>query len=111
MGEKMTEVIRKAFVMQLDEGKVDEYIKRHDEIWPEMLALLKAKGGQNYSIFFHPQTHQLFGYVEVKDEATWAEVSQSEVCQKWWKYMGDIMQTNPDMSPQSIDLKPTFYMT
>jgi L-rhamnose mutarotase len=29
---------------------------------------------------------------------------------KWWAYMADIMDTNPDNSPVQVALKPVFYM-
>ncbi len=64
----------------------------------------------NYSIFLHPQTRQLFGYVEVEDVERWKAIAQTEVCQKWWDYMKDIMPTNPDNSPISEDLKEVFHI-
>jgi L-rhamnose mutarotase len=35
---------RVAFKMKLGSGFEEEYRKRHDEIWPELSALLKASG-------------------------------------------------------------------
>ncbi len=106
----MSELIRKGFVMQLNPGCKAEYQKRHDEIWPELVDVLKTHGGSNYSIFFHENTHQLFGYVEIENEQQWNKVAETEACQKWWAFMQDIMATNPDNSPQSIDLESVFYM-
>ncbi|HHC6514035.1 TPA: L-rhamnose mutarotase [Vibrio parahaemolyticus] len=106
----MNDVIRKAFVMQLNEGCKEEYQKRHDEIWPELVDVLKSHGGHNYSIFLHEATNQLFGYVEIESEERWQQVARTESCQKWWSYMQDIMATNPDNSPQSIPLDSVFYL-
>lgn len=106
----MSGLIRKAFVMQLNEGMKAEYQKRHDEIWPELVDILITHGGHNYSIFLHEQTNQLFGYVEIEDEARWQSVAQTEVCQQWWAFMQDIMATNPDHSPQSTELAEMFYL-
>ena len=103
-------VLRKAFVMSVHAGREKEYEKRHNPVWREMLETLKAHGVHNYSIFLHPQTRQLFGYVEIEDEARWKAIASTPVCQKWWKYMGDIMPSNPDNSPVSADLQEVFHL-
>ncbi|WP_237157024.1 L-rhamnose mutarotase [Photobacterium rosenbergii] len=106
----MSNFIRKAFVMQLNEGSKEEYTRRHDEIWAELVDVLKTHGSHHYSIFFHEKTHQLFGYVEIEDEAKWEAVASTEACQRWWAFMQDIMATNPDNSPQAINLEQVFYL-
>jgi L-rhamnose mutarotase len=103
-------MIRKSFVMQVNPGQEIEYERRHRPIWDELAAVLRAHGSHNYSIFFDPKTHQLFGYVEIEDEARWNAVASTEVCQRWWKYMGDIMPSNPDNSPVSRELKEVFHL-
>nr|WP_313956681.1 L-rhamnose mutarotase [Vibrio jasicida] len=103
-------MIRKAFVMQLNEDCKAEYKKRHDEIWPELVDVLKSHGGHNYSIFLHEGTNQLFGYVEIENEDRWQQVAETKACQKWWSFMQDIMATNSDNSPQSIQLDSVFYL-
>ena len=64
----------------------------------------------NYSIFLHPETRQLFGYAEIRDEAQWAAIAQTEVCRKWWAYMRDMMPCNPDNSPVSLGLDEVFHL-
>lgn len=105
-----TNLIRKAFVMQVNQDAYEEYKRRHDDIWPEMVTLLKKHGGHNYSIYLHAKTGQLFGYVEIESEAQWQQVANTEICQKWWSYMKDIMETNADNSPCSIELSEVFHM-
>ena len=53
---------RAAFKMKLFPGKADEYKKRHDEIWPDLSALLKDAGISEYSIFLDETTNSLFIY-------------------------------------------------
>ena len=65
-----------------------------------------AYGGRNYSIFLDRETLTLFGYLEIEDEEKWNASAETAVCRKWWDYMADIMETNPDNSPVSIDLHP-----
>jgi len=96
--------------MQLFDGFVDEYKKRHDELWPELEQLLKETGIHEYSIFLDEETNALFGVMNVEDEALLDKLPQHPVMQKWWKYMGDIMESNPDNSPVSVGLKEMFYL-
>jgi L-rhamnose mutarotase len=103
-------MIRKAFVMSLNAGMEKEYERRHGPIWPELEAVLKKHGAHNYSIFLHPETMQLFGYVEIEDEARWNAIAQTPICRKWWKHMADIMPSNPDNSPKSAGLREVFHL-
>jgi L-rhamnose mutarotase len=103
-------MIRKAFVMSVHAGHEAEYAKRHQPIWPELEAVLKSHGVHNYSIFLHEETRQLFAYAEIEDEARWAAIAQTEVCQRWWKRMGDVMPSNPDHSPVAKGLKEVFHL-
>ncbi len=68
---------------------------RHNPIWPELEKVLKDHGVSNYSIFLHPETRQLFGYAEIESEEQWASIASTEVCQRWWKHMSDIMAYHP----------------
>ena len=103
-------MIRKAFKMKLFPNKMDEYKKRHDDLWSEMADMIHEYGASNYSIFLDEETNSLFGYIELEDEELWAKSSETDICKKWWKYMADIMETNKDNSPVSIDLKDMFYL-
>lgn len=103
-------MIRKAFVMSVHAGSETEYERRHRPIWDDLAAVLKEHGVHNYSIFLHPETRQLFGYVEVEDEARWASIAETEVCRRWWAHMGDVMPSNPDCSPVSLDLREVFHL-
>ena len=101
---------RVAFKMQLFKGFEEEYKKRHDEIWPELQALLKESSISEYSIFLDETTNSLFGFMKVEDQEAVDRLPQHPVMQRWWKYMGDIMESNPDNSPVSVPLKEVFYL-
>ncbi|MCI1946411.1 L-rhamnose mutarotase [Clostridium luticellarii] len=103
-------MIRKGIVMKLYKGFQDEYQRRHSEIWPEMVDMIHEYGAKNYSIFLDEKTNILFGYLEIENEEKWNESAETRICQKWWAYMKDIMETNPDNSPVSTDLKEVFHM-
>lgn len=100
----------KGFKMKLYPGMKEEYEKRHNNLWPEMQDMIHEYGGSNYTIFLDEETNTLFGYIELEDEARWAESADTEICRKWWDYMADIMETNPDNSPVSIDLTNVFHL-
>ena len=100
----------KGFKMQLFEGMEAEYRRRHDALWPEMKEMIHEYGGKNYSIFLDRETNVLFGYIEIEDEEKWARSADTAICRKWWDYMADIMATNPDNSPVSIDLAPVVHL-
>jgi L-rhamnose mutarotase len=99
-----------AFKMKLYPGFKEEYRKRHNEIWPELAKLLKNEGICNYSIFLDEETNTLFAYQEQSGASSSQDLGQTEIVKKWWKYMADIMETNPDNSPVSIPLEQVFYM-
>ncbi|MDX8339387.1 L-rhamnose mutarotase [Draconibacterium sp. IB214405] len=101
---------RTAFKMYLNEGQKSEYIKRHNEIWPELKKLLKEAGISDYSIFLDEETNTLFAVQKVSGTGNSQDLGQTEIVQKWWAYMKDIMKCNPDNSPISVPLEEVFYM-
>jgi L-rhamnose mutarotase len=103
-------MVRKGIIMKVFSGFNDEYKKRHDEIWPEMVEMIHEYGAKNYSIFLDAETNSLFAYLEIENEELWSKSAETEICQKWWKYMKDIMETNEDNSPVSFELKEVFHL-
>ena len=101
---------RFAFKMKLYRGFKEEYKKRHGDIWPGLVKLLKNQGVGNYSIFYDEETNILFAYQEQSGESSSQDLGTEEIVKKWWKYMADIMETNPDNSPVSIPLEQVFFM-
>lgn len=103
-------MIRKGFKMFLNPGMEKEYEKRHNELWPEMKDMIHAHGGHNYSIYLDESTNVLFGYLEIEDEELWKKSAETDMNRKWWDYMADIMETNEDNSPVSVDLTAVFHL-
>lgn len=99
-----------AFTMQLKPGFEAEYQRRHDEIWPELADLLHEAGVSDYSIFLDEKSLVLFGVLKRTDNHTMDDLPNTPLMKKWWAYMADIMDTNPDNSPVATPLKPVFYM-
>lgn len=103
-------MIRKAFVMSVHPEAKEEYIRRHSPIPATLAAVLRSHGVTNYSIFLDEQTCTLFGYAEIRSEKEWAAIAETEACRDWWKFMKDIMLTNPDNSPVSKALTEAFHL-
>ena len=100
---------RVAFKMKLKPGFEAEYKKRHDEIWPDLSRKLSEAGVSDYSIFLDPETLILFAVQKVSDGNTADLLPQDPVVRKWWDYMADIMDTNPNHSPVCVPLKEVFH--
>ena len=101
---------RVAFTMQLKPGQKEEYKKRHDEIWPELKQLLKQAGISEYSIFLDERTNTLFAFQKVTGDSGSQDLGQTDIVQKWWKHMADIMVVNTDNSPVTTPLTELFFM-
>ncbi|WP_225612466.1 L-rhamnose mutarotase [Paracoccus sp. PAR01] len=99
-----------AFRMILNPGMQDEYRRRHDAIWPELVALLKDAGVQDYSIHLDPETNALFGVLWRKDDHGMDDLPAHPVMQRWWAHMADLMATRPDNEPIAISLIPMFHL-
>ena len=96
---------REAFKMYLKPGYEAEYEKRHAAIWPELKALLSKNGVSDYSIYWDKETNILFAFQKTEGEG-----GSQDLGNKWWDYMADIMEVNPDNSPVSIPLPEVFHM-
>jgi len=101
---------RNAFKMRLRPGVVAEYKKRHDEIWPELAAELKAAGISDYSIFLDEETLTLFAVQKLSDSNTASALPRSPIVRKWWDAMAPLMAVHPDNSPVATPLREVFYL-
>ena len=100
---------RDAFVMQLKPGFEAEYRRRHDALWPEMAKALKEAGISDYSIFLDPASLRLFAVQKLTEDNKAGDLPGLAIVRKWWDYMADIMETNPDHSPVCVSLTEVFY--
>src|SRR5688500_15829927 len=101
-------MMRIAFKMKIKPGYAAEYKKRHDVIWPELKKLLEEAGIYDYSIFLDEETHTLFAVQKSRNNEGSQDLAKHEIVQRWWRYMADIMDTNPDYSPVAVPLNEVF---
>lgn len=97
--------------MFLKPGFEEEYQRRHAALWPELKRQIKEAGIGNYSIFWDRDTNSLFACQEMADDGQSSQdMGADEITRKWWDYMADIMETNPDNSPVTIPLREVFHL-
>jgi L-rhamnose mutarotase len=96
--------------MSVHPGQQAEYRRRHNPIWRELEKTLVRHGVRTYSIYLDPDTNDLFAYAEIESEERWNAIASTDVCQRWWRHMGDIMPSNPDASPIVRDLSEVFHI-
>ncbi|GAB4018332.1 L-rhamnose mutarotase [Spirosoma koreense] len=99
-----------AFTMKLKPGFEAEYQRRHDEIWPELSAALTEAGIRDYSIYLDRATGTLFAVQKRITGHTASALPGQPVMKRWWAYMADLMETNPDSSPVAVPLQRVFHM-
>ena len=104
------QVIRKAFRMSVNAGAEAEYEHRHRPIWEDLERVLLEHGVRSYSIFLDAESRDLFAYVEIDTQERWDAIAATEVCQRWWRHMKDVMPSNADHSPVSRELREVFHL-
>ena len=102
--------MRIAFKMKLKPGCQAEYQRRHEALWPELKKLLVESGIQDYSIFHDAETDILFAVQTLEGEKHSQALGDHIVVKRWWAYMADIMETNPDQSPVTKPLLEVFHL-
>ena len=99
-----------AFRMVLNPGMRDEYERRHQQIWPELVDALQQAGVRDYRIFFVAGTHHLFAVLTRTPDHHMDRLPELDIMRKWWDHMADIMQTAPDHTPLQQALEPVFHL-
>ncbi len=95
-------MIRRSFRMTLKEGKLSEYKKKHDEVWPEITEALTNAGVTNYSIYYDKDDNALIEYMELKDNNTFDQIEELEILKKWNIYMKDLIETKSSEDATAI---------
>lgn len=100
----------KVFAMNVYPDKATEYIRRHNPIWPELEQTLRDHGVSNYRIHLDHNTGMLFATAEIESEERWTAIADTDVCQRWWAYNAELMETNEDNSPIAVNLTQIFHL-
>jgi L-rhamnose mutarotase len=99
---RRTTMERAFFTFEIRPGTEDEYKRRHDEIWPELVAVIKDAGVSNYSIF--RRGTQVFLYLECEPdrETAFSKIGATEVNARWSEWFEDIII---DMTDENGELR------
>jgi L-rhamnose mutarotase len=94
---------RAGFVLRVKPDRVDEYLRAHRDVWPEMLEALKAAGVRNYSIF--RDENRMFGTFEADDlEQSAAYLAAQPVSARWQDAMAELLEERvPDGGPRPLE--------
>ena len=97
--------------MTLKEGKLEEYKRKHDEVWPEISEILRSSGVTNYSIYYDKKDNTLIEYMELTDDNTFDQMEELETIKKWNIFMKDLLVTTSkeDASPIVDELLEVFH--
>jgi L-rhamnose mutarotase len=97
--------------MTLKEGKLEEYKRKHDEVWPEISEILRFSGVTNYSIYYDKKDNTLIEYMELTDDNTFDQMEELETIKKWNIFMKDLLVTKSeeDASPIVDELLEVFH--
>lgn len=99
----------RAFRMQLKPGMVDEYKRRHDELWPELGQALSDAGIYDYSIFLDEQTLSLFAVLKLWPDHKIEQLPRHPIMQRWWDSMAPLMEVEPGNRPREWPLRQVFH--
>lgn len=100
---------RIAFRMTLNPGRAEEYKRRHDDLWPEMVEALRNAGVSDYSIWLDPETNHLFATLVRSDDHTMDDLPRTDANRRWWEFMKDVMAYDGER-PLVVDLVPMFHL-
>lgn len=104
---------RVAFLLKVREDKIDEYIKHHENVWPEMLDALRRNGWHNYSLFIRDDG-LLFGYFETPEsfQAALAGMAKEEINAKWQEFMAPYFEnlSGKHADESMLELREVFHL-
>jgi L-rhamnose mutarotase len=95
--------------MKLKPGAVEQYRRRHDELWPDLAEALRGAGIYDYSIFLDEESLNLFAVLKLHEGDTSAALPEQPVMRRWWDYMADLMEVEPGNRPREWPLTQVFH--
>ena len=103
---------RVSFILKVKKDRLDEYKRRHSEVWPEMLQALRETGWHNYSLYMRADG-LLFGYLETENfAAAKASMAKREVNARWQAEMADLFESLEGQKPDEamMPLEEVFHL-
>ncbi|MGI8702202.1 MAG: L-rhamnose mutarotase [Nocardioidaceae bacterium] len=100
--------MRAGFMLRLKPGGIDEYIRRHDQMWPELIAEMEADGVEQVTIFNSGDT--LLIYSEIADAQAWDRLWNKDIHLRWAAELEPYLQLAADGTPDSTGLTEIFHL-
>lgn len=101
---------RIAFTLRLRPDLLDEYVRRHEAVWPDMLAEIAASGRRNYSLFLDAERSRVFGVYDVDDDAAaQTYLDRSPVAQRWEAQMAPFFLDLDDRADRGAKRLPEIF--
>src|SRR4051812_50082355 len=98
---------RICFLLRVKCDRLEEYKRRHREVWPEMLEALRRTGWRNYSLFLR-EDGLLVGYLETDDfQAALDGMAKTDVNARWQAEMAPFFERlegqRPDQAMATLE--------
>jgi L-rhamnose mutarotase len=104
----VADTMRKAFVLKLKPGALDQYTYWHGNIWPELVQEIEQQGIAEISLFQVDDT--IFLYSRVNDPEAWARLWDSDVHRRWGQeLMAPLMHYHDDGMIDSRELREIWH--
>ena len=104
---------RIGFILKVKEGRLEEYKRYHEAVWPEMLQALREAGWHNYSLFVR-EDGLLFGYFETPEslEAAQRNMAAREINTRWQEFMAPFFESPHNSRPDEmfVELTEIFHL-
>jgi len=99
---------RTGFMLRLKPGGLEEYVRRHDVIWPELVAEMAAHGVEQVTIF-HVDS-KLFIYSEITDADAWQRLWNLDIHLRWAAELEPYLELAENGTPDASDLSEIFHL-
>jgi len=104
---------RVGFQLKVRPDKMTEYIRHHENVWPEMLQALRETGWHNYSLFIR-EDGLLFGYFETEHSLAEAQKKMAalEINTRWQEFMAPYFESPNQSRPDEmfLELNEVFHL-
>src|SRR5436190_4168640 len=101
---------RLCFTFEIRPGTEDEYKRRHDEIWPELVEAIKDAGFANYSLFRRGTKIVAYAECEPDGATAFAKLAPTEVNGRWAKWFEDVIVSLTDENGQLYLLEEVWHL-
>ena len=103
---------RVCFLLRIKPDRREEYLERHKDVWPEMLAALSDAGWHDYSLFLR-EDGLLVGYFLTEDlQACLDAMESTDVNRRWQAEMREFFvdRAGREADKQMKPLEQVFYL-